>query len=625
MRDPHLEHRLVRRRSPLPTGSTTATSPTISMRMAPPWLAVCTWPERYGTTRDAARVPAPDGAGWEHSRPESLPPAPARTRHGTVGARWDPSCRRCSARCRATSSRPSPGARPTSTRSPIAARRDRTRPRDRLRMAAPDHAADRRGTAATLRAIDAAHGGGFFAVPEQRELELEAADAAFARRRAGDRRADAPRGPDALGRRGRGRARRVPAHGRSRSGGRARSTRASSTARRGPRSCSARRRPRSRCSRRRPVRPTTNVLTNAQIAAARDVVDRYAGTGPRAHAHDRAPQPRPGRARRDGRVARAVSIRRAGRCTRSTARPRRRRRPAAGSSTTTRSASRSSNGSTRSARASSPRTRASAVRSPSKSVAAASPRDIGPAAAAFPNINFVVYHSGYERDPDGQEGAYDAAAPQRAASTGLIKSLELAGIGADGNVYAELGSTWFLMLRRPVEAAHVLGKLLVALGPDRIVWGTDSTWYGSPQPLIDAFRAFTIPERMQAEFGYPALTAAREGTHPRARTRRRSTASPTRPCARPMTARDRAWVTNASTALQRAIADCSNAGGPRYGRVRVGVVIGTCSRSMCSGAARQEERAHVVAPHSGRRSRSPASARRERDAARPRLRAPPLP
>jgi predicted TIM-barrel fold metal-dependent hydrolase len=61
-------------------------------------------------------------------------------------------------------------------------------------------------------------------------------------------------------------------------------------------------------------------------------------------------------------------------------------------------------------------------------------------------------------------------------------------------------------MRRPREAAHVLGKLLAAVGPDRIVWGTDSTWYGSPQPLIDAFRAFEIPERMQEEFGYPALT-----------------------------------------------------------------------------------------------------------------------
>ena len=40
---------------------------------------------------------------------------------------------------------------------------------------------------------------------------------------------------------------------------------------------------------------------------------------------------------------------------------------------------------------------------------------------------------------------------------------------------------------------------------------TDSTWYGSPQPLIDAFRAFTIPERMQEEFGYPALTGTIKG------------------------------------------------------------------------------------------------------------------
>jgi uncharacterized protein len=62
------------------------------------------------------------------------------------------------------------------------------------------------------------------------------------------------------------------------------------------------------------------------------------------------------------------------------------------------------------------------------------------------------------------------------------------------------------MLRRPVEAAHVLGKLLAAVGEDRILWGTDSVWYGPPQPLIDAFRAFTIPESMQHEFGYPALT-----------------------------------------------------------------------------------------------------------------------
>ena len=94
-----------------------------------------------------------------------------------------------------------------------------------------------------------------------------------------------------------------------------------------------------------------------------------------------------------------------------------------------------------------------------------------------------------------------------AASTDWSRAWPRAGVAPGANVYAELGSTWYLMLRRPVEAAHVLGKLLRAVGPERIVWGTDSIWYGSPQPLIDAFRTFTIPERMQEEFGYPPLTA----------------------------------------------------------------------------------------------------------------------
>ena len=143
---------------------------------------------------------------------------------------------------------------------------------------------------------------------------------------------------------------------------------------------------------------------------------------------------------------------------------------------------------------------------PSSAPAAASPRDIGPAAALFPDIQFVVYHSGYDPDPTSEEGSVDDD-PDRGVSR-LVTSLAAAGIGPGRNVWAELGSTWFLMLRRPHEAAHVLGKLLLAVGPDRILWGTDSVWYGPPQSLIDAFRTFTIPESMQEQFGYPALTPA---------------------------------------------------------------------------------------------------------------------
>ena len=137
---------------------------------------------------------------------------------------------------------------------------------------------------------------------------------------------------------------------------------------------------------------------------------------------------------------------------------------------------------------------------------AGSPADISPAAACFPEIDFLVYHSGYETPVgDEEEGPYDRRAP--AGTDRLIKSLEDAGIGPGGNVYAELGSTWYVLSRRPREAAHVVGKLLNAVGEDNVLWGSDSIWYGSPQPLIDAFRAFQIPEELRQRHGYPELTS----------------------------------------------------------------------------------------------------------------------
>jgi predicted TIM-barrel fold metal-dependent hydrolase len=137
-----------------------------------------------------------------------------------------------------------------------------------------------------------------------------------------------------------------------------------------------------------------------------------------------------------------------------------------------------------------------------------SPRDIGPAARAFPDINFVVYHSGYEF-PVGDipgEGPYTEASADIGINR-LIHSVRSSGIGHHSNVYAELGATWFSLIRRPIEAAHVLGKLIQTLGEDNVIWGTDTIWYGSAQPLIDAFRTFQIPEHLCEQFGYRPLTA----------------------------------------------------------------------------------------------------------------------
>ena len=129
-------------------------------------------------------------------------------------------------------------------------------------------------------------------------------------------------------------------------------------------------------------------------------------------------------------------------------------------------------------------------------------RDVGLAAVRYPDMVFLIYHSGF--DTGVKEGPYDPQA--KAGVDVLVRSMREAG--RPKNVYAELGSTWRFVMRDPDQAAHLMGKLLVTFGEDNILWGTDSIWYGSPQDQIQAFRAFEISREFQERFGYPALTPA---------------------------------------------------------------------------------------------------------------------
>lgn len=133
----------------------------------------------------------------------------------------------------------------------------------------------------------------------------------------------------------------------------------------------------------------------------------------------------------------------------------------------------------------------------------ASPQDIGPAAKRHPDARFIVYHSGYEVGTT--EGPYTEETADIGVNR-LVSSVRRAGLGHGSNVFAEIGSTWWLVMSSPDQAAHVLGKLLKELGPDNVLWGTDSIWYGSPQDQIMALRAFQISEEYQERYGYPALT-----------------------------------------------------------------------------------------------------------------------
>lgn len=130
--------------------------------------------------------------------------------------------------------------------------------------------------------------------------------------------------------------------------------------------------------------------------------------------------------------------------------------------------------------------------------------DIGRVARRYPDVNFLVYHSGFVAGKP--EGPYDEARTD--GIDALVTSLAKEGVKPGANVYAELGSTWRFLMRDPDSAAHALGKLFKSVGEKNVLWGTDSIWYGSPQDQIQAFRSFRIDEALRERHGYPEITPA---------------------------------------------------------------------------------------------------------------------
>ena len=89
----------------------------------------------------------------------------------------------------------------------------------------------------------------------------------------------------------------------------------------------------------------------------------------------------------------------------------------------------------------------------------------------------------------------------------LIASLERAGIGPNQNVYAELGTTWWNLMRTPTQAAHVLGKLLKHVGEDNVVCGAPTACSTGRRSRRSRRSARSqISGEFQERYGYPALT-----------------------------------------------------------------------------------------------------------------------
>jgi predicted TIM-barrel fold metal-dependent hydrolase len=137
------------------------------------------------------------------------------------------------------------------------------------------------------------------------------------------------------------------------------------------------------------------------------------------------------------------------------------------------------------------------------------PADLPKALKDWPNLDFITYHACIQ--PAfflGGSLAELKSGKLREGVPDITWTTEYAILVAPfRNAYAEIGTTWASsIVTFPTVAAHIMGQLMKFLGPDRIVFGSDSVWYGSPQWQIDALWRFQIPEELRKKYGYPELT-----------------------------------------------------------------------------------------------------------------------
>jgi predicted TIM-barrel fold metal-dependent hydrolase len=140
------------------------------------------------------------------------------------------------------------------------------------------------------------------------------------------------------------------------------------------------------------------------------------------------------------------------------------------------------------------------------------PTDVPKAARDWPMFNFIIYHAcfggmtpflwpapGLSNIRNGvlRNGVPDITwTTQFAQTCGHIR-----------NVYAEIGSTFGgIVITFPTVCAHILGQLLKYFGENKIVFGSDCVYYGSPQWQIEAMWRFEIPDSIRHQYGYPELT-----------------------------------------------------------------------------------------------------------------------
>lgn len=114
-----------------------------------------------------------------------------------------------------------------------------------------------------------------------------------------------------------------------------------------------------------------------------------------------------------------------------------------------------------------------------------SPIDLQAPARDFPDLDFIVHHFA------------------------LPYFEEMVSIAARfPNVYLSLAGYTAFHRIAPRRFQEHMGRLLQAVGPHKILWGSEAALAGGPAPYLKMFMDFEIAQDLRAGYGYPQITMA---------------------------------------------------------------------------------------------------------------------
>ncbi len=111
------------------------------------------------------------------------------------------------------------------------------------------------------------------------------------------------------------------------------------------------------------------------------------------------------------------------------------------------------------------------------------PNDIEQAALDFPDLTFIIHHLGIPFVDD---------------------TINIAS--RHPNVWLALSAWINIYPIQPRLMLDMLGKALMYVGEDRLLYGSEAFVWPSLQPYIEAFAGVQMPEDLQEGYGYPQIT-----------------------------------------------------------------------------------------------------------------------